>query len=227
MARSALMVCLANSYRPGGHCIAGKLLGPEGFTTWLRPVSLRPTAELLACECHYPTRETPRPRDLVHLHLERAAPQGHQTENILIDPTYTWRKLGTIDHQAISTLCDKPKTLWTLLDQTVAGRYNCVAQADAANVKASLFLIEVHDLTLRVVDSGRDWTRAHYGVFIYGGEQYILRTTDPQAFAAMMAQPAGDYPIGHAFLCISLSRLYDKDMRCHKLIAGIITSPEL
>ncbi len=223
----AVMVCLANSYRPGGHCIAGKLLGPEGFSLWLRPVSPRPTAELQASECQYASRQTPRLLDLIHLPLDRSHPQGHQTENVVVQTGKPWRKLGTLDHEAVSSLCDHPPTLWTLFDQTRAGRYNCVAEADAATLRSSLCLIEVQDLTLRVVDSPANEIRAHYGVFFYQGLQYVLRVTDPQAFAAMMGQLPGDHPIGHAFLCISLSHLYDKDHRCHKLIAGIITSPEL
>ena len=40
------IICLANSRRPDGRCIAGKEVGANGYGDWVRPVSARDSEEI-------------------------------------------------------------------------------------------------------------------------------------------------------------------------------------
>ncbi len=63
------IVCLANSYKPpNGRCIAGREVLANGkFGEWIRPVSMRPTAELSSREYKYQSNVTPKLLDIVEI----------------------------------------------------------------------------------------------------------------------------------------------------------------
>lgn len=46
-------LCLANSRKPGGHCVAGRTFKKDSYTGWLRPVSTRNTHEISDVELLY------------------------------------------------------------------------------------------------------------------------------------------------------------------------------
>jgi hypothetical protein len=52
--------------------------------------------------------------------------------------------------------------------------------------------------------------------------EYGLKVRDPAADAAFRAKEDGRYSLKGVFLCVSLTEPYDKDRRCHKLVAAII-----
>jgi hypothetical protein len=51
------IVCLANSRKPDGRCVAGKLYAQGKFGAWLRPISIREGEELSEQERHITSRE--------------------------------------------------------------------------------------------------------------------------------------------------------------------------
>jgi hypothetical protein len=100
MAYIKRIVCLANSFKMGGSCVAGKEMLPDGMGGWIRPVRGRETAEVRPEECRLIDRALPKTLDILDVPLLRAAPCGHQTENHLIDLARRWNKVGALDWSA-------------------------------------------------------------------------------------------------------------------------------
>src|SRR5690242_4940306 len=73
------MVCLANSYKTGGRCIAGKEVLANGYGGWLRPISARASAEVWPAESRYENYATPQLLDIIDVPLLNAAAHNHQT----------------------------------------------------------------------------------------------------------------------------------------------------
>ena len=74
------LVCLANSAKPRGSCIAGIELTSTGYRGWIRPVSARPKAELAWLECLMEGGLMPRPLDIIDIPFLSPAPHHHQVE---------------------------------------------------------------------------------------------------------------------------------------------------
>ena len=75
------IVCLANSQKARGRCIAGKEVLEGGKCGgWVRPVSARPKAEVLLSECRYLDCAVPALLDILDVPLLRAIPANPQKD---------------------------------------------------------------------------------------------------------------------------------------------------
>src|SRR5258708_6949796 len=113
MTYSKRIVCLANSRKCSGRCIAGKEVLANGYGKWVRPVSIRATGEVSEKERRYTDGRDPSVLDIIEIPLMRPAPLLHQTENHVIDAGRHWRKAGTFPVHNIGHLLDRPATLWS------------------------------------------------------------------------------------------------------------------
>lgn len=78
------IVCLANSRKLSGRCIAGKeLVEPR---RWIRPVSVREHEEVSEYERQYEDGSDPRVLDIFDVELLEPRPRTYQQENWLLDP---------------------------------------------------------------------------------------------------------------------------------------------
>ena len=82
MMKKFTMLCLANSRKHGGRCLAGLLTNGGG---WIRPISANPGGALNEKDYRLPNGAEPRVLDVIEIGCTCPKPAPHQPENWLID----------------------------------------------------------------------------------------------------------------------------------------------
>lgn len=218
------IICLANSRKMSGRCIAGKELSAAGNPGgWIRPVSSRPSEEVSEYERQYQDGSDPRVLDVIEIPMLNPQPKDYQQENWLIDNRRYWVKVDRVSVDQLNRITEPTSTLWPNGYSTFNGLNDRVPLAVAGNLRDSLRLIQVNDLTLAVSAPGADFgnhRRRVQGRFRHNEADYRLRVTDPVYERQYLQQPDGYYPVGECFLTISLGEPYQG--HSYKLIAAII-----
>jgi hypothetical protein len=225
------IVCLANSRKTSGRCIAGKgLVQTERshgarIGSWIRPVSTRPSEEVSEYERQYEDGSDPQLLDIIDVPLLRHRPKDYQQENWIIDNSRYWVRIDQFRLDQLDQITDEERQLWTNASSTYHGCNDRVHQDTAVRLRDSLRLIKSDDLTLTVFAPGEDFgnlKRRVQGRFQYKGIDYWLWVTDPNYERKYLQLPNGNYQVGKCFLTISLGELYD--CYAYKFIAAIIRS---
>lgn len=218
------IVCLANSRKLSGRCIAGKeIREDEQVGDWIRPVSARESQEVSEWERQYEDGSDPRILDIIGVPVLNAQPKDYQRENWLLDPEYYWQKIRSVTTNELTQFIDPIAPLWTNGDSTVNGQNDRVPLSDAYTLENSLRLIRINNLELYVSRPGKDFgnnRRSVQGRFQHDGTDYWLRVTDPVYERQYLRKPEGNYQIGESFLTISLGEPWKG--YAYKLIAAII-----
>jgi hypothetical protein len=223
------ILCLANSRKHAGRCIAGKEVVPDAHRAWVRPVSARPAGEISEEERRFENGRDPRVLDIIDVPMLAGAPHLYQTENHIIDPSYYWAKVGEASWDDLAQFLDSPTTLWTNGDSTYNGLNDRVKLEVASRLRDSLFLIAPESLMILVQVEGAAFGNPRRKVraqFRYNGVNYILAVIDPMAERAFLAKEDGEYPVRDAYLCVSLGEAHT-DGNCYKLVATLITKQPL
>lgn len=217
------IVCLANSRKLSGRCIAGKELRGEQPVGWLRPVSIREHEEVSEYERQYSDGSDPQVLDIIKVPLLEARPRGYQQENWLLDPGQDWEKVGRAEWTDLARLADPLEPLWIDGIHTYNGLNDKVPLSQAGEIWSSLRLLRVKTITLSVFKPGEAFgnsKRRVQGHFRHGEKEYRLWVTDPRYERAYQAKPDGEYKLGESFLTVSLGEPHNE--ACYKLIAAII-----
>jgi hypothetical protein len=225
MAYEKQIVCLANSRKINGRCIAGKVIGGGDSGEWIRPVGAAEHGELFS-ERLYANGTDPQLLDIIRIKLVRRTAHGCQTENHLVDLSQQWAKEGTLSWQNLVTLVDDVQLpLWYDGVSSGNGLNDRIPAEIAAALPKSLALIEVKDLELRLGVEGayfgnpRRKVRAH---FVYKDTEYVFAVTDQNIEMRFTDKPAGySETLPVARLCLSIGEPYQG--ACYKLVAGILT----
>ena len=224
MTESKRIVCLANSRKLAGRCIAGREWSEaRGAGGWTRPVSAREGREVSEYERQYEDGSDPRVLDVVNIPLLEARPEDWQTENWLLDPEYYWEKAGTYSWFDLSRLVDPVAPLWIDGHSTWNGMNDKIPLELARSLSSSLQLIHVEGLQLEVFSPGEAFgnpKRRVQGRFSHAGTDYALWVTDPGYERRYLAKLDGAYGIGECYLTVSLGEPHEG--ACYKLIAAII-----
>ena len=218
------IVCLANSRKLSGRCIAGKEMRESGqIGYWIRPVSNRETEEVSEWERQYEDGSDPGLLDVIDVPLLNAKPKDFQQENWLLDPGYYWEKVRTITQNELEQFIDPITPLWIDGHSTANGWNDRIPLHIAYSLTDSLRFVKVENLELYVSQPGVDFgnnRRSVQGRFRHNGMDYWLRVTDPVYERQYLQQPNGNYSIGECFLTVSLGEPYRG--YSYKLIAAII-----
>lgn len=223
------IVCLANSRKNSGRCVAGKELLSHGCGPWIRPISPRPSAEVSLKERRLANWKEPRVLDIIEIQMIAPAPSLYQSENHMIDVECCWQKSGEFPWTELQHIVDRPDKLWANGDSSYNGLNDRVKLDVASKLTNSLVLIEPSKLTVEVQMEGQEFGNPRRRVrasFRYQNSNYTLSVTDPMAARAFLAKPDNDYPLTDTYVCISLAEAYTDDY-CYKLVAALISRQPL
>lgn len=216
------IVCLANSRKMGGRCVAGKELLADGRTGgWIRPVSDREHEEVSAYEQQLEDGSEPHTLDVIDVPVLRARPQGYQQENWVLDPKRRWAKIGRIAWNTLPQWADQSETLWINGHNSGSGLNDRVPEDLANSLRSSLRLIKIERLEVLISRNLENNAYRLRGKFSYHGNIYSLRITDPASEQAATELGAGSFVVDDdRFLTLSLGEPFEGF--AYKLIAAVI-----
>ncbi|MGA2938846.1 MAG: RQC domain-containing protein [Syntrophobacteraceae bacterium] len=218
------IICLANSRKYSGRCIAGKELLPDGIGGWIRVVSGSRTGELTIKEITMQNGRPPELLDLIVLYTGEGTNHRYQSENLLAGDTL-WLWDGKMPPSILRRLCDEPEHLWTN-GFSSAGGINDRIPLHLADKKlaSTLLFITVERLCIVVGEDARGLQKT-WGEFTYHRMNYRLVVTDPVIESRYMQMDIGRYPVEDSenYLTVSISEPFEGF--CYKLAAAIITVP--
>ena len=225
MSNVARIVCLANSRKLSGRCIAGREWNDARAGRWIRPVSDRDGQEVSEYERQYEDGSDSQVLDIIDVPVRQPRPKDYQTENWLLDSEYYWEKTGRLSVAQLSRLLDPVAPLWIDGHNTYSGRNDKIPLEVAVSLGDSLRLIRVDGLQLIVFKPGEAFgnnKRRVQGRFSHAGKEYALWVTDPHVERRYLAKLDGSYGVGECYMTISLGEPYQD--ACYKLIAAVIAS---
>ena len=223
MIASQRVVCLANSRKLTGRCVAGREVKGRRVGNWIRPVSNRSGREVSEYERSYQDGSDPRVLDIISIPVLKPRPEGWQTENWLLDPEYYWRKEGAWSWFDLRDLLDPVAPLWIDGYSTFNGRNDKIPDELMQSATSSLRLIHAERIELAVFSPGEAFgnrKRRVQAQFSHAGANYALWVTDPAYERNYLAKLDGEYHTGECYLTVSLGEPYQG--ACYKLVAAII-----
>lgn len=209
------LVCLANSFKEGGRCLAGIELDNQNNPVIIngRPGWIRPICNTLHGEIPTHLVSHLNMLDIIEIDVTGNPNTDYQSENALFREN-SIRHIGTFEKGNLNSLCENPLTIFN-------NRGNAVAQDVIGKLTRSLILINTNnfEVTERTYeDTQKKQTRL---IFTHRMNQYNFPITDPVFLHHYQADPDFIEDITGLFLCLSLGVVWQNWY--YKLVAGIIT----
>jgi len=215
-------VCLANSRKFSGRCIAGKFKNSNGNWVWVRPVGGSGGKEITENDRKYSDGSSAQALDVIAIELKGRDAHPYQSENVVIDSNYYWRKVGDWPIAQLNELVDRPASLWTTGCSSTSGLNDRVPEASLKSPLPTLVLIEPINVRISVGVEGAMFggnKRKVRAWFTYAGVNYGLAVTDPALESNYLARQDGTYnDDGIKYMTISLGEPYDGN--AYKLVAA-------
>lgn len=206
-------ICLANSLKEGGRCLAGIELDNnnlpvkiDGKPKWIRPV------------CHTAHGEVPNIiaapfclLNIIDLELTGPCPHDYQSENVNFNQT-SLQQTGDYKSSDLANTCNNEPLIF-------GNRGKAVSQEKIGDLHHSLMLISVSQFEVTQTYDIPDKPKLRLE-FSYNGNNYNFPITDPVFMNSYVKNKDLLKGIQQLFLTLSLSVAW-KDWY-YKLIAGII-----
>ena len=215
------IICLANSRKLKGRCIAGIDISNVQEPIWIRPVTESPTGEIPEIACAYSIGHPISVLDVLKVRLAEPRAKGYQQENWLIDEVQPWVHIGRAQLIDIEKGLSNHPTLWLNGASSSGGVNDRIHVAAMGDINDSLRLVKVDQLELAVKapyrGKGAPQLRAR---FTYKQDLYNLKITDPRYETSYQTKPIGAYVLGPSYVTISLGEPFEGHV--YKLVAAII-----
>ena len=209
-------VCLANSFKLHGRCVAGIVLdnknkpvinnlGPK----WIRPISASEHGEI-------PTHHVSHIKllDIVEINDVTNVGKGHQSENVLYNEN-SIQIVGAYPKSELKDLCENERP------NIFGNRGKAVAEDAIYRLHHSLMMIESNKHEFIRVPSERNPDKLQTRLrFFYKNQQYDLAITDPVFLENYEKDPEAFSNANDIFVTLSLA--INLNDWYHKLVAGII-----
>ncbi len=223
--RPCRMICLANSRKYSGRCIAGKELAGGLVGGWVRPVSGSGTGELTTEQITLRTGTLPQLLDILTMSLLDQGPHAYQSENRVITGG-RWVRSGRWEAERIGELADDVAELWINGYHGPNGRNDRMPVKSVEEaISSSLLFIRAGGIAFTVQRDAKGLNRVR-ARFTFRGDEYRLPVTDPEIEARYLPRDVGEYPAPHpdAYVTVSISEPYQGF--CYKLASAFVTPEE-
>jgi len=219
-------ICLANSYKHSGRCVAGLRTDGGG---WIRPVPADGTGTLLPSHYQLAGSGEPKILDVIRLGLTKPAPRFFQPENHTMEQR-RWELIArpaSISHLAtLAAALHRGQDLFRTTDGSVPEEF-----LKRSPVPSSLELVHPAEIRWQSVFHTGEMTLKGRVRFRLGNTWHDLPLTDPLYLTKLQRLKEGDHTqveIGIAsdrqiLLTISLGEPYKG--HCYKLVAAIVVVP--
>ena len=216
------IVCLANSRKNHGRCIAGREWSDSEPGDWIRPVSDWESQSLDEEARMCSDGSDPIPMDIIQVPLIGQQADEVQSENWLIDSNSVWKNCGRVEWDELQKMIDPVTDLWGVGLSSRHGKNDMIDPAE--KVHSTLRLVRVSGLQISVFEY---WMR--YGVhkrqvrarFMYNNQEYGLKVTDALYENELKKMGDGEYAVDECYVTISIVGPYSDEKR-YGLVAAII-----
>lgn len=215
-------ICLANSRKLSGVCIAGKDI--ENFSS-LRPVSNRPTEELSEIEIRYKNGILPKLLDIISVETKCAKPNTFQKENWLIDENFYWTFEKKYSFCDLDSLCDSTTDFWKNTESSYNGQNDRIDRTYFNQIDKSFVFLKLSESCILVKEEGREFGNPKRKVrirFNVNGIEHILPVTHPEIERLFLGKMDGEYVISETHYLSVSSGVPHKDNKIYLFVAGII-----
>jgi hypothetical protein len=227
MAYTKTIVCLANSWKKGGNCVAGLEWPPASEANWIRPVSDREHEQLEWPEYTVRGGKAAAVLDLIEVDLLDHRPHSCQRENHLNDSSKRWRHLGRVSAVELVPFARTTSPLWIDGRDTGEGLNDKIPEQQADGLDSSLMLVRADSVVVRVIAKATERgekTQVRLR-FPLASTTYDLSVTDPVAHQELASLGRGEHALDHSLaLCVSLSE--PSYGYRYKLAAGVVHLPK-
>ena len=219
MAKEIDLLCLANSRRDGGRCIAGIDLKSG---KWVRPVK-SDSSPFTMSEVSYKNDTSPNVLDKIKIRVLRSKASYYHPEDCIVDQRFRWERIGGCKRKNISQYVDAtaPYLFKDSNDRLLA------RDLENQPLSKSLMLVRLPSVTFRKMWGQNKYRPQIRALFKHRGFEYNLVVTD-DAWEGKFAKrdgpywDMGDYTFNDTFyLTIGMGEKFGSYH--YKLVVAVIT----